>query len=69
MKVIIEGAAIFPGTEEEEPSEEEVIVLGADNEDVPSGCVHLVFPSVTLEFGAHELARALLPFLKNFEFG
>lgn len=68
MKVIIEGAAIFPGTEEEEPTEEEVTVLGSDNEDVPSGCVHLVFPSVTLEFGAEDLARALRPFLKGYEF-
>lgn len=67
MKVLIEGAAIFKDAEGEPiPTDEvQVTVLGEENESVPSGCVHLVFPDVTVEFGVGELSRALRPFLKG----
>lgn len=70
MKVIIEGAAYVKGLHEPDHQALElpIEIIGPDNEDVPSGCVRLVHPEVTLEIGVEDLARALRPFLKNYEF-
>lgn len=62
MKAIIEAKAYFPKGEGDDEQEVPVEIVGHPDEELPSGCILLIHPKVSLELSVSELQAALRMF-------